>query len=774
MSARPFVVLALWLGVAVGSHAQGGGAPAAPAVADPGWPRTFSRDGSTVVLHQPQIDRWDDQVSLHFRMALEVTPAGSTAPQYGVATVTADTHLDSSTNTVLLSNMAIDLGFPGMPDAQAAALKALVTELLPSMTHLSISLDRILAYMHDQPPPPPVKVSVAPPPIYVSSTPAILVVYIGAPQFQPVPGTQLLFAVNTNWPVLLDARSKKYFLLDQASWMEAPDPLNGPWTPASAVPMDELSKLPAGDQWDAVRKVLPGQPFKVVPRVIASTEPAELFVTDGQPRYSPIEGTGLMYVSNPVMPLFMELATGSYFVLVAGRWFRAPGLDGPWASASNSLPAEFARIPADSPVAAVLSSVPGTQPSRDAVLLASVAHKATVSPATAKLDVSYSGPPKFAPITGTSLQYAVNTTYEVIDVSGTYYCCYQAVWFQAPAATGPWTVCSSVPAAIYTIPPDCPVYNVTYVKIYDASPDAVVMGYTGGYAGEYVAPNGVLVYGAGVLTWPQDDCDTCWSCCSPCYYSYGCSAYYDCATGCYGCGNAWYGPYGGAGWASAYNPATGSWVRGAYAYGPCGSYGVHTGYNATTGTWGAHASGHNGYESWGSTAVSQGDKWAQAGHVTNSAGVTHGWAQDSAGQSAQGVHAGNSTVATTSGGDIYAGHDGNVYRKNSDGTWQSYSAGSGWTDTARQPGGNTLTSGASSGGGLGGTLNGAQAHPAQSPWAAHDNLAGLNQDAWSRNLGQSNAGQRFGAGGLGAASPGAGAFGAGGFGGGFGGFRGRR
>src|SRR6185503_4291217 len=151
-----------------------------------------------------------------------------------------------------------------------------------------------------------------------------------------------------------------------------------------------------------------------------SSEPAELLVTDGPPQFSPIEGTGLMYVSNPVMPLFMELATGSYDLLVAGRWFHAPGLDGPWSSASNSLPADFARIPADSPVAPVLSSVPGTQQARDAVLLASVAHKATVDPATARLNVSYSGPPQFASIAGTPMQYAVNTSYEVIDVSGTY------------------------------------------------------------------------------------------------------------------------------------------------------------------------------------------------------------------------------------------------------------------------------------------------------------------------------------------------------------------
>jgi hypothetical protein len=736
MSSRVFLSLGLSLALGAAAGAQGAGAAGAPAsaTADSGWPRTYSRDGSTVILHQPQVDSWPDQLSLHFRMALEVTPAGAQAPDYGVATVRAETHLDSATNTVLLSGLVIEQSFPGVPDAQAAPLKALVTELLPDTSHLSLSLDRILAHMHDQQPPAPVAVSVAPPAIHFSSTPAILVVYIGVPRFQPVAGTQLLFATNTNWPVLLDGASGKYFLLDGESWLTASDPVAGPWTAAASLPADELAKLPAAAAWDDVRKALPGKPFTQVPTVIASTQPAELFVTDGPPQYSPIEGTGLMYVSNPVMPVFMEPESGSYDLLVAGRWFRAAGLDGPWSAASGSLPAGFARIPSDSPVAAVLSSVPGTQQARDAVLLASVVHKATVNPATAKLDVSYSGTPQFAAIAGTSMQYAVNTSYEVIEVADTWYCCYQAVWFSAPAATGPWTVCSSVPPDIYTIPPSCPVYNVTYVRIYPAADDSVVVGYSGGYSGDYVGPDGALVFGAGILTWPMDDCDTCWSSCSPCYYSYGCSAYYNWATGRYACGNAWYGPRGGAGWRAGYNPATGSWARGGYAYGPCGSYGFHEGYNATTDTWGAHASGHNGYESWGSTAVSRGDSWMQAGHVTTAAGVTHGWAENSSGQTTKGVHAGDSTLAATSSGDVYAGHDGNAYRRTSDGTWQSYDRGSGWSDTPRQPDG-----GASAG-------------------SARDNQASLNRDAFSRNLGQFNQGQRFADRGFG----------------GFGGFRGRR
>ena len=36
---------------------------------------------------------------------------------------------------------------------------------------------------------------------------------------------------------------------------------------------------------------------------------------------------------------------GEFYFLVAGRWFRSPGLEGPWTFATPSLPDDFARIP---------------------------------------------------------------------------------------------------------------------------------------------------------------------------------------------------------------------------------------------------------------------------------------------------------------------------------------------------------------------------------------------------------------------------------------------
>ena len=51
--------------------------------------------------------------------------------------------------------------------------------------------------------------------------------------------------------------------------------------------------------------------------------------------------------------------------------------------------------------------------------------------------------------------------------------------FVADAATGPWALCESVPAAIYTIPADHCMHNVVYVQVYDSDEDEVVYGYDG-------------------------------------------------------------------------------------------------------------------------------------------------------------------------------------------------------------------------------------------------------------------------------------------------------
>ncbi len=688
----------------------------------PVWPKTFQQNGNTLTVYQPQVDSWKDYTNISFRSAIALTPVIDGKTQYGVLSVQAETFVDDDNRTVLMTNLQKTFNFPGMPDAQATAMKAMVNSLLPSNSFIDLSLDQVLAYMHQQTKVPQVQLNYDPPPIYYSDTPAILVIYMGQPQFKPIAGTDLLFAVNTNWVVVMDTKSSQYYLLDGNSWLTAPDPMKGPWTAAQSLPAD-LSKLPREANWEAVSKHVPGVPIPTVPKVITSSEPAELIVTSGAPDYTPIPGTRLMYVSNPTMPVFWDLIDNNYYYLVAGRWFRASSLNGPWTAASTDLPAEFAKIPATSPLGFVLASIPNTQEAQDAILLASVPHKATINIATAKVEVNYDGAPKFIPIGGTTMTYAVNTPYQVVFANGQYYCCYQAVWFQAPAATGPWVVCTNVPAVIYTIPPSSPIYNCTYVVCYAYTPTTVVYGYTGGYSGEYVAATGALMFGAGMLTGALIASNNYWYPCSPCYYSYGCCAHYSYGYGCFyrTGGGAYYGPHGGCGWGSAYNPATGTWARGGAAYGPDGAHWGAQAYNPWTNTYAQHTGGTNGYKSWGSTYASQGDKWAQAGHVSTARGGV-GYADNSSGQWAEGAHSNvtNSSVAKTSSGDTYASHDGNVYKNTGDG-WQKYDGNGNWSDT-----------------------NYNRPQSASSNYQNHSQtMSGLNQDSWARNQGTGNANSSF-------------------------------
>ena len=64
--------------------------------------------------------------------------------------------------------------------------------------------------------------------------------YDGAPQFKPIEGTQLQYAVNTSSTVL--SESGKYYAVDNGIWFIAGDPL-GPWAVSTTRP-EEMDQIP--------------------------------------------------------------------------------------------------------------------------------------------------------------------------------------------------------------------------------------------------------------------------------------------------------------------------------------------------------------------------------------------------------------------------------------------------------------------------------------------------------------------------------------------------
>ncbi len=641
------------------------------------WPREYTgAKGGRLVLYQPQLESWDNYATLVARQAAAVAPPGSKAPTLGTFKLTGKTEVDQQTRKVRIKDIQIsEVNFPTLDPKLLPQLVQAVKDIIPK-DDLVLALDRILTNLErSQGQFQTVAVKNDPPAIYFSAAPAILGILDGQPIWSPVTGTNLKYAVNTNWDLFQEEGTGTLYLRNEGSWLKAKN-LYGPWEPAGTLPAG-FSQIPkAQENWKDVVASLPGTPIPAdkVPTVFVSPVPAEMILTSGAPQYQLIPGTQLAWVPNTESNFFFDYGDRNYYFLVSGRWFRHSGLPGgKWSYASDNLPQDFKQIPDDHPKAAVLAEVPGTPEAEEAVIASNIPQKAKVKrDATAK--VEYSGEPQFQPIEKTELKYATNTPNQVIEFKGKYYLVKDGVWFIAQDPKGPWTVTDQVPKEIYDIPPSSSMYNVTYVKVYESDDDEVEFGYTAGYMGAFVvgtALGAALSYGNGWYYPPYYYGGAYY----PRPYTYGAAAYYNPWTGNYYRGARYYGPYGGAGYGAAYNPYTGTYARGAAAYGPYGGRAAAQAYNPWTNTYAATRQGGNLYSSWGSSYVQRGDDWARTARYSQGDATFRGY-QTSEGKSGAIARGNQGFVAK--GDDLYAGRDGNVYRRTDDG-WQKREDG-GWND----------------------------------------------------------------------------------------------
>ena len=652
----------------------------APEQDDPGWPRGFKDGKQQLTVHQPQIDYWNGYTNLHFRCAIAVKTNSSARERFGVAEVDAITQLDDGSRVVTVIPLKRELRFQGASEPEAAVLKTTVDQVHPPRP-IQVSLDRILACLDpaENPHQRTVPINLDPPKIFFSSKPAILVIFLGPPRFKPVVKgqTNFVFAINTNWDLFYDATTQIFYLLNGDSWLCAP--ANGAWTATTHLP-PSFNTLPADDNWAEVRKNVPPKTSQAAPTVFVSNEPTELILTHGDPSYRSIRGTQLQQLGNTDGVVFVNSADSRFYLLAAGRWFRANRLDGPWTPASRDLPTEFAKIPDNDPVAFVKASVPHTREAQDALLLASVPSTTTVIRTNVTVKPAFSGDPRFLQVPGTTIQTAANSPQSVFMADGNYYWCERGAWLCSTNPQGPWTFCADVPPSIYSIPSSNSAHNVTYVTVQSSTATNITYAQTSGYSDEYVADTGVVMFGSGLATGEElyEDYDYDYYYYPPpvYYYSYGCGAWYDYAYGGYYiAAYGWTGPYGGVGRAAAYNPATGTYSRGSYAYGPYASGSIRQAYNPYTRGYAQSARVNTANGSAGRFYAQQGGRSAWGGYRTTAADT---------GVAAWNTTRGQGAVAKTKTGNVYAASDGTVYRRDPSGNW-SHNDGSGWQTAARHP-----------------------------------------------------------------------------------------
>ncbi len=705
--------------------------------ADGGWPRLIvAPSGASIILYQPQLMSWKDQRYLTAMAAVSYLPKGASKPDLGTVRFESPTSTSVEDRMVNVQKVTLtSMNFPSLEKSETQEVLGEIQKSLPKENVL-VALDRILAMADtSQISARNVTINTEPPPIFYTEKPGILIQTDGEPILAAVDGTSLKYVVNTNWDLFQDTSTKIYYLRNENYWLQSPD--LGAWTPVDKLPKD-FEKLSNDDNWKDVKANIPGKKISKgkMPVVFVTRTPGELIVLDGSPKFEEVEGTKLRWVRNSESDLF-QYQKKDVYALLSGRWFKtADPKKGPWTFATSTLPADFKLIPSGHPRARVLSSIPGTDEAAQAMLLAQVPTTARVDAKTLKApDVKYDGDPKFKPISGTGVLYAENSAYDVLKVGSLYYLCYQAVWFMSATPAGPWEVTTSIPAEIYNIPSDSPVHNVTYVTVIDSDPAYPTYGYTAGYVGVTIA-FGCAMWGTGYYYPPYYRYPGMGY---PVYYprpmAYGCGATYNPWTGAYGSYQTAYGPYGGVARGASYNPNTGTYKRGAMAWGPTGANGYASAYNPRTGTSASTRQGSNVYGSWGSSSVQRGDDWARTQRVTDAQGNTKWKAQGSGGGAAAGrrTDSGSGFVGKK-GDDVYAGKDGNVYKKTDSG-WQQYDKGNGWSDVNRPDNGNRPSTSDRPGASGGGTER-PSTQPSTRPGTDSPSAGQLDRDSRARSQGE--------------------------------------
>lgn len=195
------------------------------------------------------------------------------------------------------------------------------------------------------------------PEIVVRTKPAVLLDLDGAPNFQPLPNTALLYATNTDDDLFLDVASQDNYLLASGRWFATRNLKTGPWRYVAADQLPaEFAKIPEGSAKDgalahvagtaAAREAVRDASIPQTAKIDRRT--ASLTVTyDGDPQFERITGTQVENALNASTTVLR--INGTYHALDNAVWFEGPSPDGPW-TVSTQVPSEVNSIPPSSPV----------------------------------------------------------------------------------------------------------------------------------------------------------------------------------------------------------------------------------------------------------------------------------------------------------------------------------------------------------------------------------------------------------------------------------------
>ena len=191
-----------------------------------------------------------------------------------------------------------------------------------------------------------------PPRILTSKEPAELILLKGAPQTVPIADTGIDWVTNTESELFVHGGN--YYYLVSGRWFSAAS-LESDWAAVDSLP-EAFADIPAGHKKDYVLVSVPGTEEARVALIEARIpRTAKIDVNAGsdlkvyyagEPQFVPVEGTTLQRAANTSNQVFAY--GGLYYLCYNAAWFSSTSPEGPWQLAT-SVPDEIYKIPPSDP-----------------------------------------------------------------------------------------------------------------------------------------------------------------------------------------------------------------------------------------------------------------------------------------------------------------------------------------------------------------------------------------------------------------------------------------
>jgi hypothetical protein len=194
------------------------------------------------------------------------------------------------------------------------------------------------------------------PKVFVSLEPAELILLQGAPKYEKVEGTSLLWVSNTESDVFGIGKvgAMTLYYLVAGRWFSASD-FTGPWTFATPKLPPDFQKIPLEHPRSRVLASVPGtrQAAEAIlvaqipetARVNIKTLKAPEVAYQGDPKFEAEPGTKVQSATNTDKDIFKF--GDMYYMCYNGVWFSSKAPNGPWEVETN-IPKELYEIPASS------------------------------------------------------------------------------------------------------------------------------------------------------------------------------------------------------------------------------------------------------------------------------------------------------------------------------------------------------------------------------------------------------------------------------------------